>query len=336
MKRLRLTLFVFFIMYSSLIGGEYADAFLEFGVSPRISALANATGAFDYNLTSFSINPAGIAYIRKTQFGAMYTSPFGLANYHYFGAAMPVSKSSALVFSWIRYGVDDISLRPDILRLVTDQETRRDSILLLSQSPFKTFQDCEDAFFISYGKFRSKEIDLGWRYYKFWAEFPMGINIKIIHKKLYNVEAFGMGIDIGGRIRASGEDILDIKGLGNLSVGLAVQNLTRTTIYWNTKRQDVIKARPILSMALEQPIKSYHLLINLGAEKSFIYDDSFRYGAEFILKDCVNFRTGFQETGISVGLGLNFNWMNKRIAIDYAFQNHALGASHQIGGSVQL
>ncbi|MDD5766786.1 MAG: hypothetical protein PHW79_11145, partial [Candidatus Marinimicrobia bacterium] len=322
MKPLRLILLSFFIICSTIFAGEYADAFLEFGVSPRISALANATGAFDYNLTSFSINPAGIAYIRKPQIGAMYSSPFGLANYHYIGAAMPVSKSSSLVLSWIRYGVDDIPLRPDILRLVTDQEMRRDSILLLSQSQFKTFQDCEDAFFISYGKFLSKEVDLGWRYYKFWAEFPMGINIKIIHKKLYNVEAFGMGIDIGGRIRASGEDILDIKGLGKLSVGLAVQNLTKTTIYWNTKRQDVIKARPILSFGLEQPITPYHLLINAGAEKSFIYDDSFRYGAEFIFKDCVNFRAGYQKTGISVGLGLNFNWMNKRIAIDYAFQNH--------------
>ena len=88
--------------------------------------------------------------------------------------------------------------------------------------------------FVSLGRFNSTIVDLGWRYSKFKLEFPIGINLKFIHKKYYELEGFGLGVDIGGRLRVDGEELLDVSNLGMLSVGMALKDVTGTTIYWNT------------------------------------------------------------------------------------------------------
>ncbi|MCD6440372.1 MAG: hypothetical protein J7L86_01090 [Candidatus Marinimicrobia bacterium] len=317
-------------------GGEYADSFLETGVSARALAMANATGALDRSATSFSSNPAGLAFVRQTQVGLMYTSQFGLANHNYIGLALPLSEKSSGAVSWVRFGVDDIPIRPDILREVTDPAARRDSIIALQNYPFKTFSDLEDAFFISYARHISKSVSLGWRYSRFTIEIPWGINFKIIYKKLYNLEAYGIGIDIGGRLCVSGEELFEIKKLGKLNVGLALKDATGTVIYWNTKRQDEIRFYPVFSFGLEQTIEKYHMHLNVGIEKDYRHQDKMRYGLECIVKDKISFRAGINKTGITTGLGLIYKVMNRIINTDYTFFNHDLGATHRIGVGIEL
>ncbi len=317
-------------------GGEYADAFLETGVSARAQAMANTLGALDHSVTSFASNPAGLAYVRRNSIGLMYASQFGLADHNYIGLALPFSEKSTGSISWVRFGVDDIPIRPDILRQVTDPAARRDSVVALQNYPFKTFNDLENALFISYARFISKSVSLGWRYSRFTVEIPWGVNIKLIHKKLYNLEAYGIGIDIGGRICFSGEEVFEVSKMGKLSFGLALRDVTGTNVYWNTKRQDEIRLNPVLSVGLEQPIERYDIQLNVAMEKEYRYDDKIRYGLECIVKDRLNIRAGLNISGLTTGLGLNFKVMNHNVHIDYSFLKHDLGTTHRIGGGIEL
>ncbi len=335
-KKIFLILVILFSLIHKGYSGEYADSFLELGVSARALAMSNTLGALDFSGTSFFSNPAGLSYLKNKYIGLMYTSQFGLANHNYVGVASPISKKASIAISWIRFGVDDIPIKPDILRQIPDQAIRKDSVAALANLPLKTFQDIENAIFFSYSRFMSKIVNLGWRYSKFRVEIPLGINFKIIHKKIYNLDAYGLGVDIGGRLRANGEELFDITNLGNLSVGLSIRDVAGTTIYWNTKHQDLIRIGPVVSFALEQPFEKWHMHLNIGMEKEYRYDDKFRYGAEMILYDRIGLRTGLNKSGLTFGLGLNFKTKGKLFYLDYAFLNHDLGASHRIGGGITL
>jgi len=336
MKRILAIIFVMFHLFYGLIAGEYADAFLELGVSARAAAMANAIGALDISETAFVSNPSGIGYVKEARLGLMYTSQFGLADHNYIGLAMPISQHYSLALSWIRFGVDDIPILPDIVGEISDKAERRDSVISIYNSDIATFNDIENAVFISLARFNSAIIDLGWIYSKFNLEFPIGINIKFIHKKYYTLEGYGLGIDIGGRLRVSGEEVLDINHLGMLSLGLTLKDVSGTTIYWNTKSQDRIRLTPALSWALEQPIRPLKLMVNLGAERQFRYHDKTNYGLEIIYANRLSLRTGLKKSGLSLGLGLNFKAMKKLINLDYSFYNHDLGASHRIGISIEI
>ena len=331
MKRILIIGIILISLGSGLVAGEYADAFLELGVSARASAMANAIGALDFSETAFMSNPAGISYVRQARLGLMYTSQFGLADHNYIGLAVPAGGHYSLALSWIRYGVDDIPIRPDIFNTITDKADRRDSIISIYSGQLATFNDVENAVFVSLGRFNSTIVDLGWRYSKFKLEFPIGINLKFIHKKYYDLEGFGLGVDIGGRLRVDGEELLDVSNLGMLSVGMALKDVTGTTIYWNTKSRDRIRLTPALSFALEQPIKPLKLIINLVSEKQYRYHDKTNYGVEIIYANSLALRAGLKNSGISLGLGLNFKVMKRLINLDYSFYNHDLGASHRVG-----
>ncbi|MFH1212771.1 MAG: hypothetical protein V1681_01675 [Candidatus Neomarinimicrobiota bacterium] len=336
MKRSLSIIAIFLSLSGWLSGGEYADAFLELGVSARALAMANAIGTLDFSETAFISNPAGISYVQKPRIGLMYTSQFGLANHNYIGFATPFNPHYTIAVSWIRYGVDDIPIHPDIIGSVTDKEERRDSVISLSTSILETFSDAENAVFLSLARFNSTVVDLGWRYSKFNLEFPIGINLKFIHKKLYDLEGYGLGVDVGGRARMSGEELLDISHLGMLSVGLALKDLTGTTIYWNTLHQDRISMNPVLSFALEQPVKRLNILVNLGAEKEYRYRDKTNWGVEIIYANRLALRAGLKNSGIRAGFGLNFKVMKKLINMDYSFYNHDLGASHRVGMGIGI
>ena len=319
-----------------LKAGEYADAFLELGVSARASAMANAIGALDFSETAFMSNPSGISYVKKARLGLMYTSQFGLADHNYIGLAIPTGQHYSLALSWIRFGVDDIPILPDIVVEIPDKAVRRDSVISIYTSDVETFNDVENAVFLSLARFNSAIVDLGWRYSKFNMEFPIGINLKFIHKKYFDLEGFGLGIDIGGRLRVSGEEFLDVNKLGMMSVGFALKDVSGTTIHWNTKSQDRIRLTPALSFGLEQPLKPLKLMINFGAEKHYRYNDKICYGLEIIYANHIALRAGLKNSGLSLGLGLNFKAMKKLINLDYSFSNHDLGASHRVGMSIGI
>ncbi len=327
---------VFLLLSACLRAGEYANAFLEGGITGRSVAMANTIGCLDYSATAGLSNPAGLAYLNNTQLGFLYASQFGLANYNYLFAGLPVSAKTKVALAWVRFSVDDIPIRPDLIRQVPDKEQRRDTLNILWQQPWNTFSDNENAFFISLGRLQHAAVNLGWRYSQFGLDYPWGLNFKIIYKSLYNLKGFGLGVDWGGRLRANGEELLDITDLGFISVGLTIQDIAGTTIYWNTKSQDRIPPALLWSAALEQPIARWKTQVNLAWAYDLRYDDKSRFGAEIAYDKCLFLRLGLKNTGISAGLGLNFKLVRHIIQLDYAFYHHELGMNHRVGASIEF
>ncbi|HMA62702.1 MAG TPA: hypothetical protein VKP78_08650, partial [bacterium] len=244
MKKLKHILIIIATLFSIIKGGEYADSFLRTGVSARAIALGNSLGALDKTETAFLSNPAGLAYQNQIRLGLMYTSQFGLADHNYLGLSFPVweQPQTSMTISWIRFQVDDLIYRPDILSEVPDQQTRRDSVISLSNSPLKTFQDREEAIYISLAQLLKKKIFLGWKYAAFDLRIPIGLNLKILRKQLADNKGAGLGMDLGTGVKISGRRLFGIYNVGDIHLGLNLRDFFGTTVYWNTKKQDKIPA----------------------------------------------------------------------------------------------
>lgn len=325
--------FIFIFCFSILYGGEYADSFLRTGVSARAIAMGNSIGALDRTETAFLKNPAGLAYQQNLRVGMMYTSQFGLADQNYLGLALPLwdNPRTSLTFSWVRFQVDDIIYRPDIVGEISDQNARRDSVINFSNSPFKTFQDREEAIYISLARMMKPRISLSWKFADIQLRIPFGVNFKILRKQLYQNKGDGIGMDFGTGLYVNGESLTGIYDFGDIYFGFSWRDFFGTTIYWNTKKQDNISPSTVFSVSFEQPLKFYNSKINICWEYDSKYN-ALRYGAEYDLFRRLAFRAGLENSKPSLGLGLKFNFLNKFTHIDYSFRNHDLGAIHRIGG----
>src|SRR5690606_41455232 len=86
-----------------------SNEFLNIGVDAAAFGMANAVVATTENVNSGYWNPAGLINLEDNQISLMHASYFaGIANYDYIGGAMPLDDRSAVAFSVIRFGVDDI------------------------------------------------------------------------------------------------------------------------------------------------------------------------------------------------------------------------------------
>lgn len=335
MKKITNFLLIAIILISITEGGEYADSFLRTGVSARAIAMGNSLGILNTTETGFISNPAGLAYQNKIRLGLMYTSQFGLADHNYLGLSFPIwdQPHTSMTISWVRFQVDDLIYRPDILSEVPDQQARRDSVISLSNSPLKTFQDREEAIYISLAQLLKKKISLGWKYAAFDLRIPVGLNLKILRKQLAENKGAGLGMDVGTGVKISGRRLFGLYNLGDIHFGLNLRDFFGTTVYWNTKKQDKIPLSTVFSMAYSQPLKFYNSTVNIASEIDSRYN-TVRYGAEFILLQKIALRAGINAGNPAMGLGLKFNFMNKLIHLDYSFKSHDLGALHRIGGGL--
>ncbi|MCF7885399.1 MAG: hypothetical protein K9M80_02800 [Candidatus Marinimicrobia bacterium] len=326
---------ILMVFITSLFCGEYGDSFLRLGVSARAIAMGNSIGSLDTTETAFISNPAGLAYQDKFRIGIMYTSQFGLADHNYIGLSLPVLKKpqTSLTFSWVRFQVGDLIYRPNILVDISDPEARRDSVISFANKPFSTFQERDEAIFISLARLFNKNISLGWKYANLNLNIPIGLNFKIIRKQLADNRGTGLGLDLGTGLKINGAALTNIYNFGDLYLGLSIRDLLGTTIYWNTKKQDRISRSTIFSLAFAQPLKFYNSILNLCSEIDTRYN-TYRLGVEFDLNRKIAFRTGLNDKQAAIGLGLKFHLLSRLIHLDYSFKSHDLGATHRIGGGL--
>ena len=88
---------------------NYSNEFLNIGVDAAALGMSKSVVATSNNVNSLYWNPAGLVGIEDYQGSIMHASYFaGIANYNYAAFAMPLDKQSAVAFSIIRFGVDDI------------------------------------------------------------------------------------------------------------------------------------------------------------------------------------------------------------------------------------
>lgn len=159
---------------------KYSNEFLKIGVGARAMGMANAFVANANDVTAGYWNPAGLSRMNSDfQFSFMHSEYFaGIAAYDYASFATKIDEKSALGFSFIRFGVDDI---PNTTQLI-DQNGNIDF------NRVTTFSAADYAGLISYS--RQSEIE-GLSY---------GGNVKIVHRNVGDfADAWGFGFDLGAQ-----------------------------------------------------------------------------------------------------------------------------------------
>lgn len=183
---------------------KYSNEFLSIGVSAKAMGMSNSVVASVNDASAGYWNPAGLLQIKSDmQFALMHAEYFaGIAKYDFGSIALPLKdSSSALAFSIIRFGVDDI---PNTLYLIEpDGSINYDNIISFSVADY--------AFIGSY----ARKLD--------WNNIQLGANVKVVHRIAGDfATAWGFGLDLGAQMEKN-----------NWQFGIMARDITSTFNAWS-------------------------------------------------------------------------------------------------------
>lgn len=325
-----------FLLLFSIIGvnaqdsSKYSNEFLNIGVDAQSIGMSNAVVSSTSDVNSTYWNPAGLLQLKDKQISLMHSNYFAnIATYNFVAYATPIDDESALGFSMIRFGVDDIL---DTTQLIDDQGN-------INFDRINLFSTADYAFLFSYAR-RLKFKNLNY-----------GVNIKIIRRIIGDFSSsWGFGMDFG----------IQFKTNNNWNFGLMARDITTTYNSWsiNEERLDDIQNAiegqnqeipsgteitiPKLQLGVSKEIdikNSYTLLAALDLilkfeENNDIISTNFAsinpaLGLEFGYLDLVFLRLGMgnfqnelqfdnsKELSFQPNFGIGFKY--KSIEMDYAF-----------------
>lgn len=232
---------------------KYSNEFLAIGVGARALGMSNAYITSVDDVTGGYWNPAGILGVKSDlQIGLMHAEYFaGIAKYDYGAFAKPIDSTSAIGFSVIRFGVDDI---PNTTELI-DAEGNWDYDRITS------FSAADYAFLFTYAK-----RDM------FVKGLNFGANFKIINRVVGDfATAWGFGLDIGAHYK-----------LGDWKFGAVARDVTSTFNAWSFDLTDRTK-EVFLQTNNEIPVNSLEVTLPrllLGVARKFDFNEKFSLLAE--------------------------------------------------------
>lgn len=311
---------------------KYSNEFLNIGVGAKALAMSNSFIASADDVYSGYWNPAGLIDIKDKFQGAVMHSEYfaGIAKYDYLSLARPIDDKSALGFSVIRFGVDDI---PNTTQLI-DAEGN------LNYDRVTTFSAADYGFIFSYARKLKK------------TGLSFGTNAKIIYRRIGDFSnAFGFGIDAAinydykkYRFSAVGRDITTTVNSWNTDLDEEVEEIfTLTGNEIPGKSLEVTLPRIILAAKRLTTIsKKLNLVTEIdlnfttdGRRNTVIQSDVFSmdptFGLDLGYKDKLFIRGGIgniQETTSLVPINLNAEEpFNEEVtASEWTFQpNFGLG-----------
>jgi hypothetical protein len=325
-----------FLLLFSIIGvnaqdsSKYSNEFLNIGVDAQSIGMSNAVVSSTSDVNSTYWNPAGLLQLKDKQISLMHSNYFAnIATYNFVAYATPIDDESALGFSMIRFGVDDIL---DTTQLIDDQGN-------INFDRINLFSTADYAFLFSYAR-RLKFKNLNY-----------GVNLKIIRRIIGDFSSsWGFGMDFG----------IQFKTNNNWNFGLMARDITTTYNSWSInedrlddiqnaiegQNQEIPSGTEItipklqLGVSKEMNIKnSYTLLAALDLilkfeENNDIISTNFAsinpaLGIEFGYLDLVFLRLGMgnfqnelqfdnsKELSFQPNFGIGFKY--KSIEMDYAF-----------------
>ena len=158
---------------------KYSNEFLNIGVGARALGMSNAVITSTEDVMSGYWNPAGLTNIdQDLQIGLMHAEYFaGIAKYDFGSIAKNIDEKSAVSFSFLRFGVDNI---PNTTELIDAQGN-------INYDRISYFTAADMAFIMSYGR-------------KLNDQFSIGGSAKIINRKAGDfANAWGFGIDFSAK-----------------------------------------------------------------------------------------------------------------------------------------
>ena len=310
-----------FISAAHAAGGfkvaKYAGEFLNLGAGGRGLGMGGAYSALARDVSATYWNPAGLVNIEYPQLMLMHAEQFaGIVKYDFGSFAVPFGPHRSLGVSLIRLGVDDIKR--------TDLENPNAKLGPTNRPlVIGTFSDAEYALFLTYAVKRSNHLSFGG-------------NIKILHKALGDHSAWGLGFDIAALYNP----------VGNLQVGLNLQDITSTILAWDTGRRELIV--PAMKAGVSYPLA----VPMVGGSMSPAIDFEIRFeGRDFASqfaagpvsldshfgweyqREAFAFRFGSDVGDFAAGAGISL----PKLQIDYAFMSHSdLGDTHRISARLSI
>lgn len=309
---------------SSLVGGEYADAFLLASLNPQIQSMGHSTAAFAVGSGHALNNPAGLANNPIRNLNMTYDNFNGLSTNLGIESSFPVGAKYQMGISLIHNGVDGLNSRPDLSQLSLGD--RRDSVMAMIGTQGDAIKYREDAAFVTLARLYEFEINLGWKFFKIPCRMPLGLSVKYIDKLLVNNRGLGSGIDLGGQLFFNLGGMTDVLLNTEFSFGLVLNDILNTPVYWNTEHQDAIKRNLIFGYAISQHLKKIDSYVSFASSIQKRYPNVTQYGMEFNLKNKVYFRGGYDGYTPSFGLGIAL----KKFIIGYSFSQHELSEIQKI------
>lgn len=329
---------------SSAYSARYVGEFLEIGAGARAVGMGGAFTAVADDPSAFYWNPSGLGYIEGLKFSGMYADLWGgLSNYSVAGVAAAVP-GAVVAINWIHLGVENIPRYPDyddpFLFPYGDTlggeplpyQDAREYIVARRGKHHGHFSDSESAIFLSFAKLNEFILDLGWAYFTFPVQLPVGASLKIIQRSLDQASATGIGADLGAQVRLRTEDLIGPRWPGWLCWGFNLQDMTQTQVNWGKGVRDAIPANLRIGFASHWDIAALrgHLTLSYDTEKR--YERVHHYGVEYRFEKVLTLRGGWWGDEWTAGAGIAL-W---RTSVDYAYRARDLGTIHRVSLAIQL
>ena len=262
---------------------NYSNEFLNIGVDAAALGMSKAVVATTNDVNSVYWNPAGLVNIKDNQGSLMHASYFaGIATYNFASFAMPIDNRSAVGFSLIRFGVDDILNTTELID--SDGTINYDNISLFSSADY--------AFNIAYG--RKMLLD----------GFQIGVNAKIVRRIIGDfATSWGFGFDAGIQFEKN-----------NWKLGLMVRDITTTFNVWSINEEEFDKIKdaiPDQNQDLPETNEITKPKIQFGVARNFPIGRFFNLLSEFDLNmrfaqtnDIIS--TSFVSVDPAVGFQLDY------------------------------
>ena len=279
-----LFLFIGAIAFSQTVR-KYSNEFMNIGVDAAAFGMANAVTASSGDVNSGYWNPAGLLKLEDKQMSLMHASYFAnIANYDYAAFAMPLDDRSAVGFSIIRFGVDDIL---NTTQLIDDQGN-------IDYNRISLFSTADYGFTFSYA--RALPLD----------GLNVGVNAKVIRRIIGDfASSWGFGLDAGLQFERN-----------DWKFGLMARDITTTFNAWSIDEEAFATVQGAVEGQNQELPESTEITIpklQLGASRNFV----FHYDYSLLAEVDLNFR--FAETNdiistsaasVTPSLGLQFGYIN--------------------------
>ena len=242
MKRRILFLLVIFPLFlNAQAFRNYSNEFLNIGVDAAALGMSKSVVATTNNVNSIYWNPAGLVGITDYQGSLMHASYFaGIANYNYAAFAMPIDKESAVAFSIIRFGVDDILNTTELIDNQGNIDFNRISL----------FSAADYAFNMAYAR---KLI---------FKDLKFGVNAKVVRRIIGDfASSWGFGFDAGIQFERN-----------DWAFGLMVRDITTTFNSWSIDQEEFDKIKnaiPGQNQELPETTEVTKPKIQLGVARNF-------------------------------------------------------------------
>tara|TARA_Y100000385_G_scaffold136374_1_gene141686 strand:+ start:12969 stop:14036 length:1068 start_codon:yes stop_codon:yes gene_type:complete len=284
-KKLFIGLLFICIIANSQSVRKYSNEFMNIGVDAAAFGMANAVTASSANVNSGYWNPAGLLALEDNQFSLMHASYFSnIASYDYGAFAMPLDDRSAVAFSIIRFGVDDIL---NTTQLIDDQGN-------IDYSRISLFSTADYGITFSYA--RALPLD----------GLNIGVNAKVIRRIIGDfASSWGFGLDVGLQFNKK-----------DWQFGIMARDITTTFNAWAIDEDKFAEIQGAIEGQNQELPETTEITIpklNLGMSRKFI----FHYDYALLTEIDLNFRfaptndlvsTSF--TSFTPALGLEFGYID--------------------------